>query len=86
MLHRLPPNQFVRRVNGDQTLYVYADPVACSCLYVGNQQAFDRYVSNRQLDLYGQAKIDALSYYDAAWNWDAWGPWGPLGPIYGPGW
>jgi hypothetical protein len=51
MLHRLPPNQFVRRVNGDQTLYVYADPVACSCLYVGNQQAFDRYVSNQQLDL-----------------------------------
>jgi hypothetical protein len=86
MLHRLPPNQFVRRVNGDVTLYVYADPVACSCLYVGNQQAFDRYVSNRQLDLYGQEKIDALSYYDAAWNWDAWGPWGPLGPIYGPGW
>jgi hypothetical protein len=87
MLHRLPANQFVRRVNGDQTLYVYADPVACSCLYVGNQQAFDRYVSNRQLDLYGQEKIAALSYYDAAWNWDAWGPWGPLGPIYGPpGW
>ena len=87
MLHRLPPNQFVRRVNGDQTLYVYADPVACSCLYVGNQQAFDRYVSNQQLDLYGQAKINALSYDDAAWNWDAWGPWGPLGPIYGPpGW
>jgi hypothetical protein len=87
MLHRLPANQFVRRVNGDQTLYVYADPVACSCLYVGNQQAFDRYVSDRQLDLYGQEKIAALSYYDAAWNWDAWGPWGPLGPIYGPpGW
>jgi hypothetical protein len=84
MLHRLPPNQFVRRVNGEVTLYVYADPVACSCLYVGNQQAFDRYASNQQLDLYGQAKIAALSYDDAAWNWDAWGPWGPLGPIYGP--
>jgi hypothetical protein len=84
MLHRLPANQFVRRVNGDIALYVYADPVACSCLYVGNQQAFDRYVSNQQLDAYGQTKIDALSYYDAAWNWDAWGPWGPLGPIYGP--
>jgi len=87
MLHRLPANQFVRRVNGDVTLYVYADPVACSCLYVGNQQAFDRYVSNQQLDLYGEEKVAALSYYDAAWNWDAWGPWGPLGPIYGPpGW
>jgi hypothetical protein len=87
MLHRLPANQFVRREGSGVTLYVYADPTACSCLYVGNQQAFDRYVSNQQLDLYGQEKIAALSYYDAAWNWDAWGPWGPLGPIYGPpGW
>jgi hypothetical protein len=87
MLHRLPANQFVRRERDGATLYVYADPTACSCLYVGNQQAFDRYVSNQQLDLYGQEKIAALSYYDAAWNWDAWGPWGPLGPIYGPqGW
>jgi hypothetical protein len=81
MLHRLPANQFVRREKDGVTLYVYADPTACSCLYVGNQQAFDRYVSNQQLDLYGQEKIAALSYYDA------WGPWGPLGPIYGPtGW
>jgi hypothetical protein len=87
MLHRLPANQFVRRESGGVTLYVYADPTACSCLYVGDQQAFDRYVSNQQLDLYGQEKITAQLYYDAAWNWDAWGPWGPLGPIYGPpGW
>ena len=87
MLRRLPANQFVRRESGGVTLYVYADPTACSCLYVGNQQAFDQYVSNRQLALYGQEKITAQLYYDAAWNWNAWGPWGPLGPIYGPpGW
>ena len=87
MLHRLPANRFVRRQRGGATLYVYADPTACSCLYVGNQQAFDRYVSNQQLDLYGQEKMSAEAYYDAAWNWDAWGAWGPLGPIYGPpGW
>jgi len=85
MLHRLPANQFVRRDGGGVTLYVYADPVACSCLYVGNQQAFDQYISNQQLDLYGQEKIAAQAYFDAAWNWGAWGPWGPLGPIYGPG-
>jgi hypothetical protein len=89
MLHRLPANQFVRRDTGGAPLYVYADPVACSCLYVGNQQAYDQYVSNQQADQYGQAKMAALAFYDAAWNWDAWGPWeaeGPLGPIYGPGW
>ena len=86
MLNRLPANQFVLRVHDGVRHYVYADP-GCGCLYVGSPQAFGQYVSNQQLDLYGQEKLAALSYYDAAWNWDAWGPWGPLGPIYGPpGW
>ncbi len=85
MLYRLPSNHFVQRVSGGVTTYVYADPVACGCLYVGSQQAFDRYQSNQQADLYGQEKMAAESFYDATWNWDAWGPWGPLGPVYGPG-
>jgi hypothetical protein len=85
MLNRLPPNRFVQRVNGGVTHYIYADPQACGCLYIGSQQAYDQYRSNQQLDLVGQEKLAAQSYYDAAWNWDAWGPWGPLGPIYGPG-
>jgi len=85
MLNRLPANQFVQRVNGGVTHYIYADPVACTCLYIGSQQAYDQYRSNQQLDYIGEQKVAAQLYYDAAWNWDAWGPWGPLGPVYGPG-
>jgi hypothetical protein len=85
MLNRLPANRFVQRVNGGVTHYIYADPVACTCLYIGSQQAYDQFRSNQQLDYVGQEKMAVQLYDDAAWNWDAWGPWGPLGPIYGPG-
>jgi hypothetical protein len=85
MLNRLPPNQFVVRTNGGITHYIYADPVACTCLYIGSPQAYDQYRSNQQPDYVGQQKMAALLYDDAAWDWGAWGPWGPLGPVYGPG-
>jgi hypothetical protein len=86
MLNRLPPNRFVQRVSGDVVHYVYADPVACGCLYVGTQQAYNQYMANQfQQNLIDQQQMAAQIYSDAAWNWGAWGPWGPLGPIYGPG-
>ncbi len=93
MLHRLPPNQFVRRVNGDTVHYVYADPVVCGCLYIGTQQAYNQYRADRlQQQLADEQQMAAQTYADATWNWDAWGPWGPgYGPygfVYGPvvGW
>jgi hypothetical protein len=84
MLNRLPPNQFVLRVHDGVTHYVYADP-GCGCLYVGNQDAFNTYVSNQQLDIAHEQQMAVQDYYDASWNWAAWGPSGPLGPLYGPG-
>ena len=48
MLKRLPPNHFVRREHGDAVHYVYADPIVCSCLYVGTQQAYSQYLRDRQ--------------------------------------
>jgi hypothetical protein len=86
MMNRLPPNQFVQRASGNDVHYVYADPTVCGCIYIGTQQDFAQYVSNKQLDFEQAQRISFLNFYDAAWNWDAWGPWGPLGPIYGPGW
>jgi hypothetical protein len=42
-LRTLPANRFVRQVRGDRVIYLYADPLVCSCLYVGDQAAFDRF-------------------------------------------
>ena len=90
MLHRLPPNQFVQRVHGDNVHYVYADPVVCNCLYVGSQAAYGQYQRDRQQQqLADQQQAFAQIYSDAAWNWGAWGPWGAgFGFQYGPdvGW
>jgi hypothetical protein len=40
MLARLPPNKFVQRVHDDAVQCVCGDPLVCSCLYVGSQQAY----------------------------------------------
>lgn len=89
MLNRLPPHQFVQRVNGDVVHYVYADPLVCGCLYVGTQQAYNQYRRDQQQkNLADEQQMTAQSYSDAAWNWNAWGPWGPVVPygfVYGPG-
>lgn len=88
MLKRLPANRFVRREHGDVVHYVYADPIVCSCLYVGNQQAYSQYLRDRQQQqIADQQQLAAQEYDDAAWNWGAWGPWGPGygGFVYGGG-
>ena len=77
MLARLPANKFVRRVNGDTVTYVYADPKACNCLYVGSQQAYGKYLSTKKAEnLVSEESLNALDYSDDAWDWGAWGPWG----------
>jgi hypothetical protein len=92
MLNRLPPHQFIQRVNGDMVHYIYADPLVCGCLYVGSQQAFNQYkLHQQQQNLADQQQMTAQMYSDPVWNWNAWGPWGPgVGPygfgfVYGPG-
>ncbi len=75
LLRTLPPNHFVQRVRGDRVLYLYADPLVCACLYIGDQVAYGRYrqevfqrrIANDQL-------LAAQMNENAAWQW---GPWGP---------
>jgi hypothetical protein len=77
-LHKLPANKFVRKADGDKTEYVYADPVVCDCLYIGDQKAYGAYrqdlLSKRIAD---EEQMAALTYQDS-WDWGGWdwGPWG----------
>jgi hypothetical protein len=88
MLNRLPPHKFIRRVHGDNVTYIYADPLVCDCLYVGNQQAYGNYQSAVQAkQIVDEQEMTATMYTDPAWNWGEWGyGFGPeFGPMYG-GW
>lgn len=42
-LKALPPHQFVQRGSNSRTTYLYGDPTLCGCIYVGDQNAYDRY-------------------------------------------
>src|SRR5437763_12882005 len=42
-LKSLPPHQFVIRNIRGRSTYLYADPTACGCIYVGDQNAYDQY-------------------------------------------
>ena len=69
-LHTLPPDRIVRTVHGTNVVYVLADPMICSCLYIGNQQAWANFQRERlQLHIANEEEL-------ASENWDM-GPWGP---------
>jgi hypothetical protein len=42
-LMTFPANQFLLRKKGNRPYYVYADPSGCTCAYVGNVAAMEKY-------------------------------------------
>lgn len=87
MLARLPANHFAMRDVGGKTVYLYADPIACRCVYFGDSAAFTKYKQERlQQRIADEQQTTAELYSDPGWGWNAWGPgfWGG-GPGFGPG-
>lgn len=72
MLSRLPPRKFVRRVQGDDVAYIYADPKSCDGLFIGTQDAYGAFCRQEQAE---RLADEEQAYADARWDWGAWGPW-----------
>ena len=76
-LQTLTPRKVVRDARDGQPQYVYADPETCKCLYVGDEQRYQKY---QELSLQKQIADEQMSAaqtnWDASMNWGAWGPWG----------
>jgi hypothetical protein len=74
-LATFPVRKIVSRTREGQTIYFYADPDFCKCLYAGSQEQYSRY---RQLAIQqqiAQEQIDAAEMNeDAAMDWGMWGP------------
>ena len=76
-LRSLPANKVVQQTTSGTVRYVYADPLVCACLYVGDQAAFGRYRQEMfQRQLANEQSMTAQMNQSA---WDE-GPWG--GPFY----
>ena len=76
MLASMPRNRLLRQARGDTVAYVYADPLVCNCLYIGNQEAYARYQRQAQRErLANERENTAEILADSTWDP---GPWGPF--------
>lgn len=42
-LQSLPANKLTQQTHNGQTVYLYADPMVCLCVYAGSQAAYSKY-------------------------------------------
>lgn len=71
-LASLPPRELVWQQRNGKLTFLYADPLGCKCLFVGSEQAYQRF---RELE--AQAWITQQNLMAAQANASAsWTPWG----------
>jgi hypothetical protein len=83
MLHSLAPETISRIPRPDNVYYIYADPVLCSCLYVGReieyrklqQLAADLRISDEQM-IANEIREDQQAGWGPTGAWGKWGSWG----------
>lgn len=74
-LQTLTPRKLVPHMKDGRLLYVYADPKGCQCLFVGDEQAYQRYQQLAlQKQLTQEQMMTAEMNEDAAMDWGLWGP------------
>jgi len=74
-LQALPANRFVQQARGNRVVYLYADPLVCNCLYIGDQTAYGRYRQDvLQRRIARDQLLAAQMNAEAAWDWNPWGP------------
>jgi len=78
-LEALPQMKLVPHTRGDgQLFFLYADAKDCKCLYVGTQEAYQRYQKLEvQQKIVEDQRMTAQMNEDAALDWGMWEPWGP---------
>lgn len=79
-LQKLPPLKLTPRQHNGQIQYAYADPYSCTCLYVGDEQAFQTYQRLAlEQNIANEQREAAMLNEDAAtqMQMDFWGPFGP---------
>lgn len=73
-LKTLAPHKFAYQQRSGKTVYVYPDPTVCDCLYIGDEQAYQKY---HQLALQKQIADEQLQAAQMNQQNFDWGPWGP---------
>lgn len=86
LMNSLPPGMLTYRMAPDgQKIYLYADPIGCGCVYMGNQAAYaalrkkngDEILQNKRSPLQDGQRLlmDAENRRDtSSWDWTIWSP------------
>lgn len=81
-LQTMTQRKLVPHQRDGKVYYVYADANECKCIYVGTEQAYQRYQKLAFEKRLANAQLQAAAMNrDASMNWNMWGGWGP-GPWY----
>jgi hypothetical protein len=73
-LKTLTQNKLVPHDKDGQTMFIYADATTCQCLYIGNQDVYQRYQQLAlQKKIADDQRIAAQMNENAAMNWGMWG-------------
>jgi hypothetical protein len=75
-LQALTPRRIVpHAMKNGAVAFVYADPTGCNCVYVGDQQAYQRFQQLAIKQQLAQEQVmTAEMNQDAMMNWGLWGP------------
>lgn len=77
-LNALPQRTLAFQKRKGANYYIYADATGCSCMYVGDEAAYQRYQQMRlQKNIADEQMAAAEIQQENALDWNAWGPWGP---------
>jgi len=80
-LASLPKRKLVPTRSGGSLHYVYADDLGCKCIYVGTEEAYQRYERYAlKARIANQQQQAAMDMQEASLNWGTWGPW--YSPFY----
>lgn len=90
---KLPPHKLTRKNYQGKTVWVYADPTMCGCLYMGTPDNYNAYIklatkqmmseamrANFSDDPYSPTAMD--NAVDSDWDWGEWGNPGYYGLPY----
>jgi hypothetical protein len=72
----LPPREVVVRREGVKTVYAYADPQGCRCLYIGGPKAYAKYREFAVSEAIAR-DMSLAAPNSAATNFPVWAAWDP---------
>ncbi len=83
-LTSLQPHKFAMQIRNGKSVWVYADPTICHCLYLGDQFAYDNYmVAMQEKQRREYAEVVRMNNMNNAMPYPfQWEDWGPGTPYY----